>query len=282
MKRFLVIGASGLVGSALASHLLADGHAVRATTSRPDATGTRDGIEWVHADLATGAGIAAAFAGIDRAFLLAPPGHADQHRLLSPLVAEAKRAKLGKVVLMTAMGADAADTPFLRVENELKASGLAWNVIRPNWFMQNFHTFWLHGILTQGKILLPAGTAKVSFVDARDISAVAHRLLVTDDRDGQAFDLTGPASLDHAQSARLIAEASGRPVAYEDITPEAMLAGLKGAGVPADYAEFLVAILGFLRLGYAERTTGAVAELLGRPPIAFAQYAREHRARWAP
>jgi uncharacterized protein YbjT (DUF2867 family) len=282
MSKYLVIGASGTVGRNIVESLVGQGHSVRATTHRAEAVGQRGNVQTVLVDLATGSGVDEAFAGIDGAFFLAPPGYADQHKLLSPLVAAARRAKLGKVVLMTAMGANAADTPFLRVEKELAASGLAYNIIRPNWFMQNFQTFWVQSINANGTIALPAGTAKTSFIDARDIAAVAVRLLTTHDEDGREFDLTGPDSLTHADVARLLSQETGRDIRYEDIDPAVLRKGLLAGGVPADYAEFLLVILGFLKQGYAERTTDAVEKLLGRKPIAFTQYARDERAAWKP
>jgi uncharacterized protein YbjT (DUF2867 family) len=280
MKKFLVVGASGTVGSEIARSLREQGHAVRATTHRRENVGTREGVERVYLDVGTGEGIAQAFEGIDRAFLLAPPGYADHQKILSPLVAEAKRRGIEKVVLMSAMGANAADTPFRRVEIELEGSGLAYNIIRPNWFMQNFNTFWLAGIRDQGAIRLPAGTAKTSFIDARDIAAVAVRLLTTDDQVNRDFDLTGPAAITHDEVARVLGKALGRDVAYEDIDPDALRQGLLAAKLPADYVEFLIVILGFLEQGYAERTTTAVRDLLGREPIAFERYARDHRDAW--
>ena len=281
MNKYLIIGASGTVGSRIVDLLSRDGRSVRATTHRRENVGMRNGVERTFLDLATGEGLKQAFDGVGRVFLLAPPGYADQHKLLSPLVAEAKRRNVEKVVLMTAMGANAADTPFRRVERELEASGLACNIIRPNWFMQNFNTFWLAGIRDEGKIRLPVGTAKTSFIDARDIADVAARLLTSNDRDDRDFDLTGPVALDHDAVARLISESIGRKVTFEDVEPDVLRKGLLAGGVPADYTEFLLAILGFLKAGYAERTTEAVEELLGREPIRFEQYAREHRAAWA-
>ena len=277
MEKYLVIGGSGTVGSEIVRLLREQGASVRATTHRRDAVGTRDGVERVYLDVGTGEGVAQAFEGVDRAFLLAPPGYADHYKILSPLVAEAKRRKLGKVVLMSAMGANAADTPFRRVEVELEGSGLAYNIIRPNWFMQNFNTFWIAGIRDEGAIRLPAGTAKTSFIDARDIAAVAVRLLTTNDQDNRDFDLTGPASLTHAEVAKILSKTLGRDVKYEDIDPAVLRQGLLAAKLPADYVEFLLVILGFLEQGYAERTTTAVRDLLGREPIAFERYADQHR-----
>lgn len=282
MAKYVVVGASGTVGSQIARELVAQGHAVRATTHRAETAGTRGAVETVRVDLTTGAGIADAFKGVDGAFLLAPPGYADQYKLLSPLVAEARRAKVGKVVLMTAMGANLADTPFRRVERELEASGIAWNIIRPNWFMQNFQTFWVQGINEQGKIRLPVGNAKTSFIDARDIAAVAVRLLTSHDQDNRDFDLTGPESLTHAEVAQALANETGRKIVFEEIAPDALRKGFLASGVPADYTEFLLVILDYLKQGYNERSTGEVKRLLGREPIAFARYAKDQRAAWNP
>src|SRR5687768_2249395 len=103
MKRsILVVGASGTVGSLIVAQLVKEGHRVRATSSKVSAT--KDGVEKVQVNLHTGEGVRAAFEGIDRAFLLSPSGNADQYGILSPLIQEAKRRGLEKVVLMTAMG----------------------------------------------------------------------------------------------------------------------------------------------------------------------------------
>jgi uncharacterized protein YbjT (DUF2867 family) len=278
----LVIGASGTVGSALTQQLTARGYHVRATTSKHPHAPTKGGVESVHANLATGEGVTQAFAGVDRAFLMAPPGYADQYKLLAPLIEQAKRHGLKKVVLMTAMGANAVETsPFRRAEIALEQSGLPYNIIRPNWFMQNFNTFWIHGIRDQGKIQLPAGTAKTSFIDARDIAAVAAQLLTSDRFDNRDFDLTGPQALDHADVAREISKATGGKVVYEEIAPATLKQGLLSAGLPEDYVDFLVMIFGFLREGYNARTTDNVEHILGHAPGDFRSYVNAYKDAWA-
>ena len=188
---------------------------------------------------------------------------------------------LKKVVLMSAMGANADEVaPLRRAERHLEGSGLAWNVIRPNWFMQNFNTFWLHGINTQGTIALPVGSARGSFIDARDIAAVAAALLARRDFDNRDFDLTGATALNHDEVAALLSRETGRALRFQDITPEAMRQGLVGAGVPGAYADFLVMILGYFKAGYAERTTDAVQAITGQAPRSFEQYARDYRQAW--
>jgi uncharacterized protein YbjT (DUF2867 family) len=276
MKPILVVGANGTVASEVVRLLRARGQNVLSGTSRAP---TRP--DQVQLDLVRGTGVAEAVARASAAFVFAPPGHVDQHALIAPFVDQAKRHGLRKVVLMSAMGADAdPNAPLRRAELHLEQSGLRWNTIRPNWFMQNFHTFWLTGIREQGKILLPVGNAKGSFIDARDIAAVAAELLLRSDRDDRAFDLTGSEALDHDQAAVLLSRAAGRTITYQDIPPAAMRDGLVAAGVPVAYADFLVLILGFFKAGYSERITDAVQTVTGRPPIRFAQYAQDHRAHW--
>lgn len=277
-KQVLIIGASGTVGSELVRILNADGVKTRSTTSK-NVEG--HSTYKVHVNLATGEGIREAFEGIEKAFLLSPPGYADHYAMLSPSIQEAKRRGLKKVVLMTAMGANADESsPFRRAEVELEKSGLNYNIVRPNWFLQNFNTFWIQGIRDQGKILLPAGKAKASFIDARDISAVIAKLLTTANFDNKAFDITGPEAVDHDQVASALSAATGKSISYQEIQPGDLLKGLRGAGLPKDYSEFLVMIMGFLREGYNAAVTANVKTILGRDPTGLQQYAQDHRKVW--
>lgn len=277
MSRTLVIGANGTVGSELVRLLRAAGHSVVKATSRP----VTDPAVEVHLNLVTGAGLDTALNDVSKVFMLSPPGHTNQDELLNPVVDAAKAQGVQKVVLMTAMGANADENaPLRKAEVHLENSGLAYSIIRPNWFMQNFNSFWLQGILEQGKIFLPVGTAKGSFIDARDISAVAARLLSTDDFNQRDFDLTGAVALDHDAVAAILSTATGQTITYQDIPEGDMRGPLLQAGLPPAYVEFLLMILGFFKAGYAERTTDAVQTLLGRPPITLERYAADYRSAW--
>ncbi len=276
-EKFLVIGASGVVGSGVVQHLRERGHPVRTTTSKKEAAG----VDGIHIDLATGEGVREAFDGIDRVFLVSPAGYADQYAILSPLVQQARQHGLKKVVLMSAFGADADPaSPLRRSEVELEQSGLPYNIIRPNWFMQNFNTFWVHGIQAQNTIALPAGEGKTSFIDTRDIAAVAARLLVSDEWNNRAFNLTGPESITHAQVAKAISEASGKTIAYQNAAPDELKKGLLAAGLSAAYVDFLLLIFGYLKAGYNAQVTDDVKTILGRAPTGFQNYVQDYRSAW--
>lgn len=275
-QNILVVGASGSVGSEVVHLLKAQGHNVKAATSKiPQAK------EQVQIDLVTGVGIKEAFDGVDRAFFMSPPGYADQHKILSPLIQEAKRRSLKKIVLMTAMGANAVETsPFRKAEIELEKSGLHYNIVRPNWFMQNFHTFWIQGIREQRKILLPVGQAQVSFIDARDIAEVIAKLLLDSKLSNKAFDITGPEALDHHEVANMISLATNKEIIYQEIEPQVLKDNLLKVGFPSDYVEFLLMILDFLRKGYNAQITNGVEEVLGRKPRTMKQYTEDFKNMW--
>lgn len=274
--KILIIGASGTVGSEVVKLLRNNGHDVLESTSR---SVTKE--HQIQLDLVTGEGVKKAFDLSDRVFLISPPGYADQYAILSPLIQEAKRQGLKKVVLMTAMGANADESsPFRRAELELENSGLQYNIVRPNWFLQNFNTFWLKEINEQRKILLPTGDAKVSFIDARDISEVVAKLIVDDNYSNKAFDLTGKEALDHQQVAKVISSEINEDIIYEDIDPSLLREMLLNAHLPKDYVDFLLTILGFLKEGYNERVTQEVKNILGREPRDISDYVKDYKEVW--
>ena len=272
----LIIGASGTVGSELTNLLRAESYNLKLATSKKAVT-----PEQVQINVATGEGIKEAFSNIDKAYLLSPPGFADHYAVLSPLIQEAKRQGLKKVVLMSAMGANADETsPFRRAEIELESSGLNYNIIRPNWFLQNFNTFWIQGINEQSKILLPVGNAKTSFIDARDIAAVAAKLLTSDDFNNQDIDITGPEALSHDEVAEHISKATNRKIEYQEIEPQSLKDELLQAGLPEDYVNFLLLILGFLKEGYNSAINDNVEKVLGRKPRSITDYVSDYKASW--
>jgi hypothetical protein len=69
---------------------------------------------------------------------------------------------------------------------------------------------------------------------------------------------------------------SGKEVVYQEIQPEELRKSLLGAGIPADYTEFLLKIVGFQKAGYSSRTTNSVKEILGREPRTIKDYTKEY------
>ncbi|MBM9548590.1 NAD(P)H-binding protein [Leptospira sp. 201903074] len=281
MKVF-VYGGSGLVGGHLVTELLKQGHEVFAGSRKPESQKSASNLHWVFADSSELTKGLEVLEKVDAAYFLSPPGQTNQYEILSPWIEKAKQVSLKKFVLMTAMGVEHAppEAPFRKTEIMLEGAGIPWNIIRPNWFMQNFHTFWIAGIKQDGKIYFPGGNAKTSFIDARDIASVAAILLTSSKNDNQAFTLTGPESIDHNEVANHLTKVSGKTIGYVDVDPKVFESSLVSAGLTKDYAAFLVMIAGALKEGFASPILDTVKTLTGKDPISFSQYAKDNADAW--
>lgn len=269
----LVFGAGGNVGRPLVKALLARGEKVRAATRSGAAI---EGAPGVAFDYANPAGLDAALDGVDRAYLLLPAGHVEALALLLPVVKLLAERRI-KVVFQSALGVNADDNiPYRQVELAIERSGTPFVILRPNWFADNFHSYWKAG-LDHGVIAVPAGQGATSFIDVRDIAASAAAALTRSDVNGQAFDLTGPEALGYAEAAQLLSEVLGRAVHYEAVSDATFVAQAIGAGVPRGYAEFLAAIFHPVREGWTAGVTDAVQRLTGQVPRSLRAYAEDHR-----
>src|SRR3954469_4540070 len=73
---------------------------------------------------------------------------------------------------------------------------------------------------------------RVAFVARDDVAAAAAGILVGDGHAGAIYNATGPERLSGAERAALIADVTGRPLAFRTIIEEQLRAGLTQAGLP--------------------------------------------------
>lgn len=280
--KFFIYGGSGLVSSKLIEILLSKGHSVIAGSRNPSEQKQEKNLEWVKVEAYEPKEGLNALEKVDAAFLLSPPGYTAQYDILYPLVAKAKELNLKKVVLMTAMGVEFAppEAPFRKLELALIDSGLHYAILRPNWFMQNFNSFWIEGILKDQNIYFPGGDAVASFIDSRDISATIAEVLTTDRFNNKEFNLTGSEAISHDQVAKLMTDVLGKKISYVDVDPNDFLKSLLSAGLPEDYSNFLLYIAGALREGHASAINENVKEITGKDPILFKNYVKDHKETW--
>lgn len=274
-KTILVTAATGTVGQHLVPRLLARGHNVKAASR--SASSSQDNS--VLLDFARPETFGGALAGVDAAYLVIPSGTADPLALADFINAAA--AASVKLVMQSAMGVDASeDIPYRKLERLIEKSGTPYVLLRPNWFFDNFHTYWLKGILGHGLIALPAGDAKTSFIDARDIADAAVATLTTSDHDGQAFTLTGAESFSYAEAAEILSAVLGRTIRYEAVDTTGFLNLAPKLGLSEIHGQMLAPIFYPVAQGWASADTGDTARLTGRLPRQFVDYIADNAARF--
>jgi uncharacterized protein YbjT (DUF2867 family) len=146
---FAVTGITGKVGAAVARSLLAADQPVRAVIRDrgKSALWARLRCDIAIADLEDTGALTTAFEGTDGVFAMLPsafdppPGFPESIRRISSLSAALARAKPGRVVVLSTIGADAPQPNLLnalgRMEEVLGSLPLPVTFLRAAWFMEN-------------------------------------------------------------------------------------------------------------------------------------------------
>ena len=178
----LVTGATGKTGSHLARQLVKSGHKVRALVRTADkaAALSAAGVEIAAGNGNSPTDVAAALKGVDRAVLIYPNGE-QQLELEKLFVDQAAAAGVKHLVKLSSPEAlehmkNPVHQTHYKSEQHIKQSGLAWTMVRPNFFMQNFLAN-AHTIKTEGKFYLPMGDGRAAMTDTRDAAAVIAQVL---------------------------------------------------------------------------------------------------------
>lgn len=274
----LVTGSTGKIGTALIGQLQAQRIPFRALAHTP-ASYARLRAQQVQAVLADD--LAAAFDDITQLFLLLP-NSLEQAAIERQLIEAAQRAQVKHVVKLSVLGVEDPSVSLFRAhlesEQYLRQSGLGYTLLRPNLFMQNFGTIDAASIKQQSAIFNSAGDGVMSFVDTRDIAAVAVAVLLSEQHSGQTYTITGQAVYSYADIAQKMTALLGHAVQYVALSDDAYRAALLSVGLPDWYAEGLVELYRFYRAGKGAQVTNVVEQLTRRPAGTLDTYLADHRS----
>lgn len=282
-EAILVTGATGNVGAEVVKQLQNRGlplvAAVRSVEKARAMLG--DGVSYVPFDFTRPETFATAFANVQTLLLVRPPELANVNQAIAPAISAARQAGVAHVVFLSLLGAERNPVvPHYRVEQVLRESGMAWTFLRASFFLQNLDTTHRVDIRDNHEIFVPAGRGRTSFIDARDIAAVAALALTTPGHAGQAYPLTGAAALSYGAVAQIFSEVLGRPIRYARPSALSFALRMRARRYPWPYIAVMVGIYTTARLGLAATVTPDTEGLLGRPPISVRQYVEDYRASW--
>ncbi len=277
----LVTGATGTVSTALLEALNGSpGLQVRALVRNPaKAASVRQTAEVVAGDLEEPDTLAEAFEGVDVLWLLAPAS-ALAPSINSNAIAAARRAGVRHIVRMSAIKA-AHDAPTRNgrlhalSDEELKASGIAWTILRPHYFMQNFLSS-AASVGSDGMLYMNLGEGRVGTIDARDVGEMAARIVERPDRHaGKTYNPTGPESITAATAAEALSRNLGKPVTYVALPQEAARGAMIAFGLPQWFVGMLVEYGQAYSDGWGDYINSDFEDVTGRPARSIAQFAAD-------
>ena len=290
-ERILITGASGNVGLETVRELMKrsdkDQFEVIAgirDTNKRELGAQPDGF--VTLDFTNASTFDASLLGVSRVLLIRPPQLADVDTFFKPFVDAMKRAGVRQVVFLSLQGVENNSvTPHYKIEKLIVESGLPFTFLRPSFFMQNLSTTHRNEIRLRNEIFVPAGNGRTSFVDVRDIGAVAALTLTdsTGEHFHKGYELTGSEALTYDEAAQILTTVLGRKITYRDPSIARFIwqKWLKEKN-PISFTLIMVALYTVSKLGKAAKLTNETERLLGRPPITFRQFANDYRAVWMP
>ena len=170
-----------------------------------------------------------------------------------------------------------------KCEDELKASGLPWTILKPTFFMQNVMMA-APTVRDHGHIYFDWGNGKAGMIDARDVVDCAVGALTGETKaiEGETFILTGPAAIGFADVAAILSGVTGRTVQYVPVPHQAAIDSMIAMGVPQWIAEGYGELDDGFEHGFADLTTSNVHALSGHEPRGFERFARDFAEVFAP
>ncbi len=278
----LLTGVTGKTGRETAQQLLKKGAPLRAVV-RDEAKAAplkAAGIELVVGDLADADTVRRALKGVETAFLLLPNGKS-QREVEMQFTDLAVATGVRHLVKMSSMEAVAhAQTPIPQahwaVEEHIRASGIPWTIIKPNFFMQNLLAS-AASIKAQRKFSLPMGNGTTGMADIRDIGAVCAEVLTGAGHAGKSYEITGPEVLTFHDVAARFSEVLGAHVEYVPMPMEQFRSRMAGVLEPWHLNAVCELFLEIAETGL-DHTTDTFRQLTGRDPISLGQFIRDNVA----
>lgn len=278
----LVTGATGNIGREVIAGLQRRGQALRAAVfTQADVQHVPAGVPTSIFDFADPKTYSPALDGVERVFLMRPPQITDMESTLNPFADYARSVGVKQIVFVSLLGVeDNPRVPHYAAEQHLKSLGVPYTFLRPSFFMQNLNTTHRAEIRDRDEIYLPVGKARTSFIDTRDIGAVAATVLSEAGHANIAYPLTGGEALDYYQVADIFSEVLGRKITYKDPSSLAFLYSTVRHGTPLKFALVMSMLYRSTKQGIADVITDDVSRLLGRPPRPFRQYVIDYADSW--
>ncbi|WP_241494317.1 SDR family oxidoreductase [Bacillus coahuilensis] len=216
--------------------------------------------------------------GVEKLFLMRPPHISNTKKYMLPVIEAARIAGVKHIVFLSLLGVEKNPiVPHYKVEKAIQKSTIPYTFLRPSFFMQNLIQQHGEEIRRDREIFVPAGNGKTSFIDVRDIAAVAVKALTEEHHENKAYSLTGSDALTYYEVATILSEELGMDFTYTNPSIKQFKEKMKAKGIPTEFITVMIGIYLTAKLGLAKKITDDLAMILERKPITVRQFVKDYR-----
>ncbi|ANU09533.1 hypothetical protein A1A1_15883 [Planococcus antarcticus DSM 14505] len=277
----LVTGFTGKVGYEVAEKLKEEDLPFKCAVRNVEKAKEKYGesYEFVSLDFSKPVTFGAALNGIDKIFLMYPPG---DHLQFERFIEKAKEEGVKHIVYLSLK--DVQFMPFVhhyKNEKLIRNSLIPYTFLRAGYFMQNLNDFLHREIKERKRIFVPAGKGKTSFVDARDIAELAMIALKdTATHTNKKYIVTGDEALDFYEVSQILSDVLQVKVEYTNPSVKDFKEYMVSRGEQKEFVNVVVGIHFPTKLGLAKGIRSDFEQVAKRKPTKIRKYIEDYKESW--
>lgn len=285
-KKILITGATGNIGLEVIRGLDKVGSSLRIIAGSHSLEKAKKVLaeyqvaEFRKVDFTDSSTFLPALEDVDFVFLLRPPQLSDVPKYFAPFIRAMKKKEVTRIVFLSVQGAESQKfIPHYKIEKLILDEGLEYVFLRPGYFMQNLTSILLHDIKNRQKIVVPSGSLKFNWVDARDVGLTAAYILNDFEKySNQAFEITGSEFAGFKEVAAILTEVLGKPIRYESPNLIRFIRDKRKQGISMPMIMVMIMLHFLPRFGKNNpRLTLTVTDITGRQPGTLRQFTRREK-----
>ena len=212
-------------------------------------------------------------------FLLRPPQISEVDKYFKPLIETAKQKGIKHIIFLSVQGVENSKIiPHHKIEKLIVESKIPYTFLRPAYFMQNFSSTLRNDLVEKKRIFLPAGKAKFTLIDVRDIGAFSAKILTdTSLHVNKSYDLTCNEKLTFKEISEKLTKGLGINIHYQSPNLFNFYRTKKKEKMPFMLILVMIALHYLPRFQKEPSISDCVEKITGRQPTTFDQFVSDNK-----
>ena len=210
----------------------------------------------------------------DILFLLRPPQISEVEKYFEPIINSCKVKGVKHIVFLSVQGVEKSKIiPHHKIEKLIVESKIPFTFLRPAYFIQNFTTTLRNDLINRKRIYLPAGSAKFTLVDVRDIGAVSATILTNISQHiNKLYELTCKEKLTFKQMAKTLTSNLGIKIQFKSPNLVSFFLTKRKEKTPTMLILVMIMLHYFPRFQKEPEITDWIKKIINRQPKTFEQF----------